>query len=366
MSDSARVLVFAGDGGAGTTTFARRTADEMRDLGLSVEEVDASGEVLGELSADLVSDLQRTIGLLWREAGADPMLVEEWSGLAGLRLVEAWQAIASARRTADVVVVDAGSLARLRDLAATPGTLLRLIDAAMTPRSAMWRSSSGDADLFESLSTARLAARDWCAVLQGPRTSARLLARPDGATIPRVLRTRDQVTIMGMLVDGIIVGQVPAKKDRRRRPERQRALAARNEYRERAPGMPVWHSTSRITMAPRGARAVDVLIDPRLSTPRASTFVVEENGDGFTLLVPLRDVAGEVRVGVQGASLVLALDGVNAWHELPSVLARCDAVRVQYVDHGYVVRWEPVRDLWSASLVDGHAAGGDLDAGGNA
>lgn len=356
MSDSSRVIVLAGDGGAGTTTHARRTANELRDLGLSVAEVDASGDVLSDPSAAVVSALQETLGVLWRDAGAEAVLPEQWGGLVGISLLDAWHRIVLARRASDVVVVDAGSLARLRDLAAAPGTLLGLLDAAMTPRSAMWRPSSGDASLFESLSALRMSVREWSAALQGPRTSARLVARPDADAIPRLLRTREQVTILGLLVDGIVVSQVPGKRDRGRKAERQAALGVRDEYRTRVPAVPVWHSTPRIAVAPRGVSAADVLVDPGKGTPRVSTCVVDDDGGNYTLHIPLGDVAGDVRVGVQGASLVLALDGVHAWHELPSVLTRCEPVHAQRTADGLAVRWEPVGDLWTASLTDARAA----------
>lgn len=352
MSDSARVILLAGDGGAGTTTLARRTAELVRELGLSVEEVDASGDDVGDPSEAVVSGVQDTLGLLWREAGADPVLPEEWSGLVGIDLLQVWHHIAMARYTSDVVVIDAGSLVRLRDLVATPGILLRLLDAAMTPRSAMWRSTSGEAGVFESLSAARLTVRDWLAIMRDARTSARLVARPEGVAIPRLLRTREHVTVLGMHVDGIIVSRVPGKKDRRRREERQAALDVRDEYRQRVPSVPVWHSTGRITTSPRGASAVDVLSDPCGTTPRADTFAVDAGADGYELRVPLRDVAPDVRIGVQRDALVLALDGVHAWHDLPSVLVRCEPVQAYRTANGLVVRWEPVRDLWSASLPD--------------
>lgn len=357
MSDSSRVIVLAGDGGAGTTTFARRTANEMRDLGLSVAEVDASGDEVGDPSAAVVAALQETLGLLWREAGAEAVLPEQWGGLVGISLLDAWHRIVLARRASDAVVVDAGSLARLRDLAAAPGTLLGLLDAAMTPRSAMWRPSSSDASLFESLSALRMSVREWSAVLQGPRTSARLVARPDAAAIPRLLRTREQVTLVGLLVDGIVVSQAPGKGDHGRKAERRTALDMRDEYRTRVPAVPVWHSTRRIAVAPRGMSAVDVLVDPGTCTPRASTMVVDDVGGGYTLRIPLRDVAGDVRVGVHGASLVLALDGGHAWHELPAVLARCEPVVAYRTEEGLAVRWEPVRDLWTSSLSTTHTTG---------
>lgn len=356
MSDSSRVIVVSGDGGAGATTFARRTADEMRELGLSVSEVDASGDGVSDPSPAVLSALQGTLGLLWREAGADAVLREEWDGLVGISILDAWHRISVSRRTADAVVIDAGPLARLRDLAATPGILLRLIDAAMTPRSAMWRVSSDEPGVFESLSALRMSAREWGAILQSPLTSARLLGRPDAAAIPRLLRVREQVTLMGLLVDGIVVSLVPGKGDRRRKPERRSAMTVRMEYRTRVPAVPVWHSTRRVAVTPQGASVVDVLVDPRIGTPRASTLVVEEDAGGYTLQVPLRDVSGDVRVGVQGDSLVLALDRVHAWHELPSVLARCEPVRAHRTADGLAVRWEPVRDLWTSSLSgDQHA-----------
>lgn len=363
MIESSRVILVAGDGGAGTTTFARRTADELRDVGLSVAEVDASGAVVGDPSTDPVAAVQDTLGRLWREAGADPVLPEEWIGLAGMDLLDAWHRIAMARRTCDAVVVDAGSLVRLRELASVPEALVRLLDAAMTPRSAMWRSSSGDAGLFDSLSALRISVREWRAVLQGPRTSVKLIGRPDAAAIPRLLRTRELVTLMGLLVDGIVVSQVPGRKDRGRKTERKAALRVRDEYRAQVPTVPVWHSTSRIAVAPRGASAADVLVDPGTCAPRASTLVVDDDGGGFTLLVPFRDVAGEVRVGVQGGSLVLALDEAHAWHELPAVLARCEPVLAHRTTEGLAVRWKPVPDLWTSSLSGDRVTGDDQAEG---
>lgn len=372
MGMPGRVLLIAGQGGAGTTSLARSTVDAIQADGVTVARIDASGASAQAPDAALVAPMSATLGRLWQEAGADPVVPEAWCGLPGVGLVEAWLQIAGARQEAEAVVVDAGSLVRARDLCALPRTLVHLLDSAMTPRMAMWRSASGAGGLFESLSDLRVAVRAWLAILEDDETSARLVARPAEDSAVRVLEAAAQLAMLGVDVDGIVVNRVPRKDARSEgeRVARAAALAAQECLIEGSDGVPVWRATARagarprVRPAPKGSAPLARLAESAVPATRASTMVLSSDDDGYRLALPLRGHGRRhARVGVQGDRLVVSLDGLHAWHELPSVLHRCEPVRAVRTPAGLTIHWSPDADVWPQARP---AAGSEREAGAGA
>ncbi len=355
MRTSGRVVLVAGQGGAGATSLARTTADAVRAEGFTVLEVDASGATVARPDASVVSLTGATFGRLWQEAGADPVVPEAWSGLPDVGLVDAWIRITQARQQSDVVVVDAGPLARVRDLCVLPGTLAHLLDAAMTPRMAMWRSVSGAGGLFESLSDLRMGVRAWLDVLQHDATSVRLVARPERDCVDEVLGSSAVLSMLGVDVDGIVVNRVPRKgaggtDGHAARAEGRATVAALTEGSD---GVPVWRATSRpdarpsVRPVPKGSSPVALLTDAAVPATRARSMGLSADDDGYRLAIPLRGEARRrARVGVQDDRLVVSLDGVHAWHELPSLLRRCEPLGAARTATGVTIRWSPDAGVW--------------------
>ena len=355
MPTPGRVILVAGQGGAGTSSLARSTVDAIRAEVGDVVAVDASGTVEADTDPSVVAWLAGTLGRVWLEAGADPVLPETWCALPDAGLVGAWHRITQARQTAAVVVVDAGSLVRVRDLCALPGALARLLDAAMTPRMAMWRSASGAGGLFESLSDVRAEVVTWLGVLQHADTSVRLVGRPDPAAVDDLLRSSALLSMLGVAVDGIVVNRVPGRdrKDARARALRSGVLAAIAALEEGSDGVRVWRSKEsdegrpQVRPAPKGTTAVTLLSGTAVPATRSRTMTLSSDDDGYLLDVPMRRPARQLaRVGVQGDCLVVSFDGVHAWHEIPSLLHRCAPVGAVRTSTGITIRWSPDADVW--------------------
>ncbi len=355
MRSAGRVILVAGQGGAGTTSLARSTVDAMRAEGGDVIAIDASGTSAPDPDPSVVKWLSGSLGRLWLEAGADPVVPAVWSGLSDVGIVEAWLRITQARQEADVVV-DAGSLARVRDLCALPGSLAQLLDAAMTPRMAMWRAASGASGLFESLSDLRVAVRTWLAVLQHDETSVRLVGRPERAAVDVLLRASALLSTLGIEVDGVVVNRVPRKGRKGLRGARSEALAMMAALQEGSDGVIVWRaaasrdSSSWVRPAPKGSAVAARLSEAAVPATRSRSMVLASDGDEYVLTVPLRRAARQhARVGVQADRLVISLDGVHAWHEVPSVLHRCAPIRAVRTSTGMAIRWSPDVDVWPAA-----------------
>lgn len=354
-----RVILLAGHGGAGTSAMAEATAEQAREDGSRVALVDASGVTAPQEQGkrDLVSDLMGgALGRLLLDAGTDPVLPEEWADLPAAALARQWQQIASARASADVVVIDGGSLARVRELVALPGVLLRLLDAAVTPRTAMWRDASGGTGLFDALSLARAEALAWQSVLVAESTSLRLVSRPTLDSVPSLLRTAGVLTMLGVRLDGVIVNRWPRRRDDAPRADRQQALDTREALEDGLPGVPVWRSTSRLRPVPKGHVVSDIVgstrPDRRGSGHDDGGDGIERSNDDYILTVALLPVVRDgARVGVQGERLVLAFDGMHAFTPLPPVLRRCIPREARRVREGLAIRWTPDPDLWPAERV---------------
>lgn len=366
MDTPGRVILVAGQGGAGTSSLARSLSDAIRAEGVEAVDVDASGARAADPDPSVARWLGSTLGLLLQEAGADPVVPEAWSGLPDVGIVDAWRSIVQARQESDAVVVDAGPLSRVRDLCVLPGSLAHLLDAAMTPRTAMWRSSSGGGGLFESLSDLRVAVRAWLGVLQHDDTSVRLVGRPERASVEDLLRSSALLSMLGVEVEGIVVNRVPrkARKGAEARAARDEARATITALQEGSDGVPVWRSTEssdspvRVRPTPKGTTALARLSGTAVPATRSRTMELSSDDDGYLLAVPMRTAARRhARVGVQDDRLVVSLDGVNAWHEMPSLLRRCDPVRAVRTATGVTIRWSPDANVWPGGAAGARATG---------
>ncbi len=347
MSNRSRLILLSGLGGSGVTTLTAATAEALRGEGLRVTVVDATGTEPFDAAADalVVGAIGATVGRLLGDAGADPVVPESWASAGFVRQLSALTAIARGLAEADVVVVDSGPLARVRELVDLPSVLVRLLDAALTPRTAMWRGGDGEPALFEALSAARIEVLRLQRLLRHPATSARLVMRPTPDAVEPTARTLAALGMLGVAVDGVIVNRFP--RGRERWPD-QVVIDARDALtamRDAADGVEVWKSTSAVRAVPKGRSAFGPLGRVRvLDSEQITVRVLDEE---YRLDLPLAGAArSSAAVGVQGDSLVVSFDGALRWIDLPSVLRRCVPVSATRTDHGLSVAFVPDPARW--------------------
>jgi len=341
-----RVIWFAGTSGAGTSTLVADTAEQISAEGRHAVVVDVSGparEVDDELP---LPPLLRAIGLIAREVGADPLAPEAWMDLPGIDVLTKWGRITAARDDADVVLIDAGSLSRLRQFATVPGVLGRLLEAMTTPRTAMWRASSGEG-IFEDISAARAQVQRWTRVLESEETTARLACRPEAREADRLLREAAVLCLQGLTVEGMVVGRMPRAKEGWPDAVLREARTAVALLESTAEGALVWKSTSRRRSVPKGQDASAVWAGEYSPVLRAERLTVTPDRDGFEMVIPLRAAPrAEVTLGTTSTHVVLEFDGTYRWLERPAVLQRCDVVSARRDAGGLRVHWAPNPDVW--------------------
>lgn len=336
-----RIILLAGNGGAGTSTMVRATAEAAAAPGVSVRVIDAADPGLLP-SAQLRELVSATIGSMAVQAGAERLIPQAWESLAGARHLAALDGIRRASIEDDLVVVDAGSLVSLRDLLNLPGVLLRLLDASLTPRTAMARTADGA--LFDALSEARLQVLHLGSLLGSSDTTVRLVARSTDDAIAQVAKAAASAGLLGVAVDGVVLPRFPRRKDGAPDAVRRQAQRAESALRQTMAPVPVWRSFTRPRPAPKGSSVLDRLAVDTVLVP-ADEPTPAGGGFRWDLSMPpvLRD---RVRVGVQAGSLVLETDGVHRWVELPSVLRRCSAVDWERTEAGIVTHWIPDAAVW--------------------
>jgi arsenite-transporting ATPase len=347
VSSRCRLILLSGVGGAGTTTVAQATAVAAQGEGLTVELIDASGAV--DPDPDTLSLVGSSVGRLFAELGAEPVVAEAWSSLAGVAHLSTLSRIlrALASGAVDVVVVDCGDHRRARELVELPSVLERLLDAALTPRLAMWRStgSAGEAAVFDAVSAARHEVVRMRQALEHPATSLRLVTPPTTASVDRTVGAVSVFALLGVAVDGVVVNRFPRKADG----WPAEAMAAAEEALARmeggAEGVAVWKSTSRVRPVPKGRAVVGPL--ERVQVLDAEQLTVHLGEDEFALGLPLATSArAAASVGVQEHRLVVAFDGAMRWIDLPPVLRRCQPVRATRTPTGLVVTFAPDPATW--------------------
>lgn len=338
-----RLILLSGVGGSGTTTLAAATADALRDEGVSATLIDGTGDAAVDPAAQdlLVAPARRLLG----EAGADALVPEAWVGLAGLSALSVLLLSEAALGTSDAVVVDLGGHARAREVVQQPGTLVRLLDAALTPRLAMRRPAEGEEGIFEALSAMRGTLARLDRMLTRPSTTMRLVTQPKAEGIERTASALAVLSTLGVGIDGVIVNRYPRSSEGWPKAVMARATAALAAMTEAADGVPVWKSTARLRPAPKGKSPLGPFGRVRVLDAEQLTVVVGEQE--LSIDLPLTAGARDrARVGVQGESLVVEVDGLHRWLPLPPVLRRCRPLAVERTDAGVRVVFVPDPATW--------------------
>ena len=342
-----RLILLAGPGGAGTTTLATATVDALRDEGCPAVLVDASGD------APVVDPAQGTVAAalapLGELLGVDALPPEAWSGVPGLAAWSALKAVQEAAETHEAVVVDAGSLANARAVAALPGELVRTLDAVLTPRLAMLRTPSGDDGAFPALSTLRLQALTLGRLLHRESTTLRLVMPPEPDAVPRIRQAIGEFAVLGVGVEAVIVNRYPRSGDGWPTAVVGAARRALEDATAAADGLPVWKSTSRLRPAPKGRSALGPF--GRVAVLDAEQLTVRIADESVELDLPMPAAAREhARVGVWDDALVVDLPRLRRWIDLPPVLTRCRPIVATRTASGITIRFRPDEGRWPAHL----------------
>ena len=356
MLSRARLILLSGIAGAGTTTITAATAAALQAEGLRVEVIDASESLSPDQS--VIAAISLSVGGVFAEVGADPVLAEAWTSLPGVAHLSSLARIVAALDDAsiDVVVVDAGDHRRARGLVDLPATLLRLLDAALTPRLAMLRPSGGagasdEAPLFETLSASRAAVLRMSTALAHPATTIRLVTPAEQGPADRTERAAAAFAMLGVGVDGIIVNRFPRKADGASTGAVVRAKEIRDGLASRLDGVAVWSSTAKLRPVPKGRSALGPLA--RVSVLDAEQLTVHVGEEEYSLELALAPAArAAATVGKQADRRFVAFDGAIRWIDLPPVLRRCIATYADRTSTGLRVAFVPDPAVWREPAVN--------------
>ncbi|WP_083828308.1 ArsA family ATPase [Candidatus Protofrankia datiscae] len=397
-------MLFAGKGGVGTTTVAAATATLAaqrgnRTLVMSADPAGGLAAVLDhpldtapiEIETGLFAqhvDTQRAfedrwwtiraaLGRLWEATGADPIEPGELTVLPGAGEVLALVYLLDQLRSGDydVVVVDAGPIARLLRLLTLPETLLWYlrrvvpIDGRLAHllRGSPWRL--GRPTWPDSVAgplagaTARLQqimdeVRD---VLSDPaRSSVRLVLTPETVVVSRTRAAVGALALHGFGVDAMVANRVhtAAGGDAWRAgwaaAHRDQLAAVELSF---AP-IPVLRAAYRagepVGLEELAAFAAGTYsaLDPVavLGGGRAGIgpLRVERAGNGFSISIALPFVErSEITLARVGADeLMVSVGSQRRMLTLPSALRRCDVTGAVLRDDRLVVSFVPDPDLW--------------------
>lgn len=352
MSSRCRLILLSGVGGAGTTTVAAATAAAARSEGLTVEMLDASGCV--DPDPGVVALVGSSVGRLFAELGAEPLVAQAWSSLAGIAHLSTLARVLRylTEGEVDVVVLDCGDHQRARELVALPAILESLLDSALTPRLAMWRStgSAGDAAVFDAVASARHEVVRMRQALEHPATSLRLVTSPATASVERTVTALSVVALLGVAVDGVVVNRFPRKADGWPKEAMEAADRALALMVERADEVAVWKSTSRVRAVPKDRSVLGPL--DRVQVLDAEQLTVQLGEGDYHLDLPLGSAArAGAAIGVQEHRLVVAFDGAMRWIDLPPMLRRCEPVRATRTTTGLQVTFVPDPATWPQRAV---------------
>jgi len=314
--------------------------------------LDASGFV--DPDPGVVALVGSSVGRLFAELGAEPLVAQAWSSLAGIAhlstLARALRAITEGE--VDVVVIDCGDHQRARELVALPAILESLLDSALTPRLAMWRStgSAGDTAVFDAVASARHEIVRMRQALEHPATSLRLVTSPTTASVERTVTALSVFALLGVAVDGVVVNRFPRKVDGWPKEAMEAADRALDLMVERAEAVAVWKSTSRVRAVPKERSVLGPL--DRVQVLDAEQLTVHLGEGDYHLDLPLGSAArAGAAIGVQEHRLVVAFDGAMRWIDLPPMLRRCEPVRATRTTTGLQVTFVPDPATWPQRAV---------------
>jgi len=405
-----RLLLFTGNGGAGTSTIAAATAvlaarSGIKTLACTLDPAAArtpEDSLSGCFAVPLdsrVAELEPGLcavrfdplaaGQPWSRAladglpalldslGVDPVPAGELSVLPGIEELLAVQQlrVLAADGGFDLVVADCGPAARAIQLLAAPEALNRYLKQALPVERRVRRAldlgaRSGRSpaaepprdhlvEAAERLHEALAATRELVAADQ---TSVRLVVSPDRRGLAQARRTTGALALYGFGVDAVVANRmVPGEGGdtwRATRVADQRRVLELAEQQFRP--VPV-HRLADEVVEPVGVRAL-LELGTRLYGPtgpaaarallagsgrRAGAAEVIRDGEHYELCLPLPLVdRQDLGLARAGDHLVLQLDGHRRVLALPSGLRRCLLVGARLTDGVLRVRFAPDPELW--------------------
>ena len=301
MSNRADLIILSASRTALSAEFSDSTARECSNpcVRLSLLDVDSHDVVVRAVTRGLGSLI----------VGPDPIPVEVWSVLPGVRDLSLLLAAGDAVSAGSTVVIDAGTTSDAVRLVSLPSVVLRVLDALLTPDVAMIRTGRGE-NGFEALSDLRAALARVARLLQSPSTVARIATDVDDSMVAEVMSVSAAFAAHGVGLDAVMVVRRTGERD----------IADAMVARVQESGVRVWATGRRRRPCPNGTQVNEVLSRTRALT--GSELDVIHDGDHYVLVIPL----AADRVGIDGEELVIDVAGTLRWVPLPAALRRCTAV----------------------------------------
>ena len=301
MSNRADLIILSASRTALSAEFSESTRRECPEpcVCLSLADVDTHPMVTRAVTRGLGSLI----------VGPDPIPVEVWSVLPGIRELSLLLTAGDAVSAGSTVVIDAGTTGDAVRLVSLPSVVLRIVDALLTPDVAMFRTGRGETG-FEALSDLRAALGRVARLLQSPSTVARIATDVDDSMVAELMSVTSALAVHGVGLDAVMVVRRTGERD----------MADEMVARVKESGVRVWATGRRRRPCPSGTQVNEVLSRTRALIE--SELDVIHEGDHYVLVVPL----AADRVGIDGEDLVIDVAGTLRWVPLPAALRRCTAV----------------------------------------
>jgi arsenite-transporting ATPase len=381
-----RTVLYIGKGGVGKTTASAASAVRAAALGhrtlvvstdIAHSLADAFGRELGDQPLQLREnlwaqeinvlaemrrhwdDVRPAINQALAEDGLDAVAAEELAIVPGMDEVVALARINELGDDGgyDVVFVDAAPTGETIRLLSMPETFPWYADrlkrwANRIPRVArpLAKSISGAGGIVDFANRMSDLVRDLRNRLVDPeRSSYRLVVTPERMVVKEALRAQTYLNLFGYPIDAVVLNQVLP------RPEADSGFLY--EMWEQQQQYLRWIDDSfrplPILQAPRHAReviglaALDLLAeelfgssDPITVFHRGPTQVIEAQGDGYLLRIPMPNVeAPRLQMSKRGDELYVEIGNIRREIALPRVLAPLEAAGARLSDGYLVIRF---------------------------
>ena len=405
-----RLLLFTGNGGAGTSTIAAATAvlaarSGIKTLACALDPAPGRGPS-GSLGACLGAALEArptelepglsavgadplAQGEQWWQAlqgglpglldglGVDPVPTRELTVLPGIEELLALQALPDHAVDGgfDLVVADCGPAARAIRLLASPEAVSRYLEQALSVERRVRRAlelgaragrSAGSAPprdyLVEAAERLHAVLAGLRELLDAPQTSVRLVLSPDAAGVAQARQAATALALYGFPVDAVVANRlVPGDGEDTWRLARAGDQHAAVEQAERLFAPVTVRTVADELAEPVGVLALLALGEGLYGAPgpaAAQTLLgpserppatgeVIRDGEHFELCLPLAFAdRRDLGLARSGDHLVLQLGGHRRVLALPSGLRRCVVVGARLAGGVLRVRFAPDPDLW--------------------